>query len=119
MLLEAAQERGEPRSAPDRDDPRAAGEEPLLVDHLDERLVLVADRNGAIRTLTTVRAEREEPDADDAEDQRPEPRQELQGHEVETTSGPARRGTSRKTWRKTNAPEATPSSPMKTTAASA
>ena len=39
MLLEAAQQRRQAGPAADRDDPRAAGEEPLLVDDLDERLV--------------------------------------------------------------------------------
>ena len=39
VLLEAAQERRQAGPAADRHDPRAAGEEPLLVDELDERLV--------------------------------------------------------------------------------
>ena len=41
MFLEAAQQGGQARSTPDRDDPRAAGEESLLVDELDQGLVPV------------------------------------------------------------------------------
>ena len=41
VLLEPAEQRREAGPAADRDDPRAAGEEPLLVDHLDHRLVAV------------------------------------------------------------------------------
>ena len=39
MLLEAAQQRGQAGPAADRHDPRAAGQESLLVDDLDEWLV--------------------------------------------------------------------------------
>ena len=39
VLLEPAQERRQPGPAADRHDPRAARQEPLLVDDLDERLV--------------------------------------------------------------------------------
>ena len=39
VFLEAAQERRQAGPAADRDDPRATGQESLLVDHLDERLV--------------------------------------------------------------------------------
>ena len=41
VLLEAAQQRGQAGAAADRHDPRAARQEPLLVDQLDERLVRV------------------------------------------------------------------------------
>ena len=41
VLLEAAQQRRQAGPAADRHDPRPAGEEPLLVDELDERLVRV------------------------------------------------------------------------------
>ena len=83
MLLEAAQQGRQAGSAAERDDPRAAGQEALLVDDLDERPILV------------VRAEWVHQHADDAfheakaktatptvgQDQRPEPvRQELEGH---------------------------------------
>ena len=42
VLLEAAQQRREAGPAADRDDARTAGEEPLLVDDLDHRLLAVA-----------------------------------------------------------------------------
>src|SRR3989442_900872 len=41
VLVEAAQQRRQPCPAADRDDPRATGEKPLLVDDLDEWLVAV------------------------------------------------------------------------------
>ena len=44
VLLEPAQERREARAAAERHDPRAAREEPLLVDHLDHRLVALPER---------------------------------------------------------------------------
>ena len=53
VLLEPAQERREPGSATDRDDPRPAGEEPLLVDDLDQRLVASPVRNGSVSARTS------------------------------------------------------------------
>ena len=44
VFLEPAQQGRQPGPAADRHDPRAAGEEPLLVDDLDERLVGVRRR---------------------------------------------------------------------------
>ena len=47
VLLEAAQQRRQAGPATDRHDPRPAGEEALLVDDLDERLVRVAPSGAA------------------------------------------------------------------------
>ena len=65
VLLQPAQQRRQPGPAADRDDPRAAGEEPLLVDQLDQRLVRVgrAERVGQ-DVDRPIDAERDERDAD-------------------------------------------------------
>ena len=61
VLLEPAQQRRQPGPAADRDDPRPARQEPLLVDDLDERLVGVgrAERVGEDAD-DPIRAERDE-----------------------------------------------------------
>ena len=53
VLLEPAQQRREAGPAADRDDARAAGEEPLLVDDLDHRLLAVPGANGSTRARTS------------------------------------------------------------------
>ena len=91
MLLEAAEQRGQAGAAADRHDPRAAGEEPLLVDHLDHRLVAVPQRERIDQgTHELVRADEEQREAQRAGDQPPElVRQELEGEEVEDRAGRA------------------------------
>ena len=66
VLLEAAQQRRQAGPAADRHDPRAAGEEPLLVDDLDERLVRVrrAERVGQRRGSTRYAPNATSADAD-------------------------------------------------------
>ena len=91
VLLQAAQERRQAGPAADRDDPRAAGEEPLLVDDLDERLVTLAGRNGSVRRPDELpRPEQEQPDAGAARISPAEGvRQELEGDDVDDgCSGP-------------------------------
>ena len=105
VLLEAAQERREARAAADRHDPRAAGEEALLVDDLDERLVRVGRaQRFHDRPDRLDRAEPEQPDADDAEeDPAGGVAQGLEGQPVETPwSDPG--SASRYSWRSANAP---------------
>ena len=64
VLLEAAQERRQAGPAADRDDPRAAGEEPLLVDELDERLVRRRrERNGSVSAADRPGTDRDDEDA--------------------------------------------------------
>ena len=86
MLLEPAQQRRQAGPAADGDDPRAAREEPLLVDELDERLVRIAapgaGRSGRGRPGTTPNSD--ERDADRAGDEPAQrERQELERQEVD------------------------------------
>ena len=70
VLLEAAQQRGQAGPAADRHDPRAAGEEPLLVDDLDHRLVPVPEGERVDeRPHQAVGAEQEQGQPDRAGDQ--------------------------------------------------
>ena len=64
VLLEAAQQRRQPGPAADRHDPRPAREEPLLVDHLDERLVR---RRRSRKGSVSARTSRYEPNSTSAE----------------------------------------------------
>ena len=85
VLLEAAQQRGEAGPAADGHDARAAGEEPLLVDDLDHRLVAVPEGERVHqRPHEPVGAVQEQREANGAGD---EPAQvvgqELQGEEVD------------------------------------
>ena len=65
VLLEPAEQRRQAGPAADRDDPRAAGEEALLVEELDQRLVRIGrpERVGQDAD-DAVRPERDERDAD-------------------------------------------------------
>ena len=100
-----------------RDDPRAAGQEALLVDQLDQRLVVVARaerRHERLQDAGTSRSTKR-PTPSDARRSAPrsEVRQELEGDDVEDAPGAGRRArTSRSSWRRTSAPpRARPSSP--------
>ena len=93
VLLEAPQQRREARPAADGHDPRAAREEPLLVDQLDERLVRIgrAQRIGQDPD-GPVGADGDEHDADRARDEPAQgERQELEGQEVDDAAGQAGR----------------------------
>ncbi len=81
MLLEPAQEGRQAGPAAERDDPRTAGEEALLVDDLDERPVLVVGSERVGQDADDLpRREREDGHADRRQDERPEPvRQGLEG----------------------------------------
>ena len=93
VLLEAAQERGQPGPTTDGHDARSAGQEPLLVDDLDERLVGIGRTQG-IRHAPhrPIATDGEQTDADRPDDQAAQRvRQELQGHEIDECPGqPAR-----------------------------
>ena len=93
VLLEAAQQRGKPRPAADGHDPRAAREEPLLVDELDER--------GRVRVRASERVHEGADHLDRADDEDRQPdaaddqpaqrvRQELQGQGVDQRARAAR-----------------------------
>ena len=81
VLLEPAQQRRQPGPAAERHDAWAAGEEPLLVDDLDERPVLVVGPERVGQDPDHLpRGEREDGHADRREDERPESvRQGLEG----------------------------------------
>ena len=89
MFLEPAQERGQPGPATDRDDPRATGEEPLLVDQLDQRLVRVGSTERVGQDVDRPpRPEQDEDDADRSGDEAAQrERQELEREEVDQPTG--------------------------------
>ena len=85
MLLEPAEERRQARPAAQRHDPRAAGEEPLLVDDLDHRLVAVPQGERVDeRPHEAVGADEEQGRTERAKDQATElVREPLEGERVE------------------------------------
>src|SRR5206468_6446652 len=85
LVLQPAQERGEPGPAADRDEPRPTREEPLLVDDLDERLVAVRRAEWVHERLDDLdRADDEEGEADRAEEDAPgDVPEELERHDVD------------------------------------
>ncbi len=89
VFLEAAQERGQPGAATDRDDPRAASEEPLLVDQLDQWLVRIRSTERIGQDVD--RPPRTEQDEDDADRSSHETaqgeRQELERQQVDQPTG--------------------------------
>ena len=94
VLLETAQQDRQARPATDRDDARAAGEEALLVDELDQRLVWIGCPQRVCQDVDgLVRPERHERDADRGGDQPAQPeRQELQRQQVDQAADePGRR----------------------------
>ena len=98
VLLEAAQQRGQPGATTDRHDPRAAGEEPLLVDELDQRLVRIPRAERVRQDVERLPGpEHDQPDPDRTGDEAAQRvRQELERQEVEERPGePGRREVAR------------------------
>ncbi len=93
VLLEPAQQRRQAGPAADRHDPRPAGEEPLLVDELDQRLVRIgrAERVGqGVHRLVRAEHDKTDPDRRGREAAQLE-RQELERERIDQRAGDAGR----------------------------